>query len=50
MAHTLVWEDLPKGGLGFVVSVAYDRVEAISGLLRECLDFRRAFCEWLVVE
>lgn len=46
----LVRDSLPKGGLGFVVSVAYDRVEAISGPLRDCLDFRRAFCERLVVE
>ena len=45
VAHVSVSEVLPKGGLGFVVSVAYDRVGAISGLLRDCLDFRRAFCE-----
>lgn len=50
MTESLIAEGVPKGGFGFVVSVAYDRVEDIDGVLLECLDLRRAFDDRLVVE
>lgn len=50
IAKRPIAKDLPKGGFGFVVWVAYDRVVDINGVLRECLESRRAFVERLVVE